>query len=338
MERYSEVNTNSLPSRNNILRHIDVLFEKGFSEKELWHIHDKGMQRYRKLERRISQNRQKIDLPGSEKNLLDIKIELAERIIRSCHLCQHRCMVDRHAGEKGFCRLTDISRYASEFLHMGEEPQLVPSHTIFLTGCVFSCVFCQNREISTRPESGKVVIPEDIAGIIDRRREEGSKNVNFVTPTPHLMNVLKIVRNIRTNVPVVWNSNMYHSPESARLLEGVVDLYLGDFKYGNDLCAHRYSNIRNYMATVGYNFRIASTQADILIRHLVMPGHLECCTKPIMEWIAANTPHVRLNLMFQYAPYYLACRYPEIDRYLTSEEKERAIRIVEEEGLENIVV
>ncbi|MDW7731681.1 MAG: radical SAM protein [Methanolobus sp.] len=338
MERYSEVNANKLPARNIILRHIDVSFEKCFSEKELWHIHDKGMQRYRKLERKISLTRQKIDLPESEKNLLDLKIELSERIIRSCHLCQHRCMVDRRAGEKGFCRLTDISRYASEFLHMGEEPQLVPSHTIFLTGCVFSCVFCQNWDISTHPESGKVVIPEEMAGIIDRRREEGSRNVNFVTPTPHLVSILKIVRNIRTNVPVIWNSNMYHSPESARLLEGVVDLYLGDFKYGNDLCAYRYSKIRNYMATVGHNFRVASTQADILIRHLVMPGHLECCTKPVIKWISENTPNVRLNLMFQYAPYYQACRYPEIDRHLTPEEKERAIQILEEAGLEKILV
>lgn len=338
MERYSGINAHKLPSRNIILKHIDVSFEKDLTEIELWHIHEEGMKRYRNLEIDIKETPINTGFPESEKSLLDLKIELAGRIIRSCHLCQHRCMVDRHAGEKGVCRLTDKSRYASEFLHMGEERQLVPSHTIFFTGCVFSCVFCQNWDISTHPEIGKVVRPEELAGIIDKRYENGSKNVNFVTPTPHLLTILKIVKQIKSNVPVVWNSNMYHSPEAARLLEGVVDIYLGDFKYGNDLCAYKYSKVRDYIQTVRSNFKMASGQAEILVRHLVMPGHLECCTKPIMEWIATNTPRVRLNLMFQYAPYYLACRYPEIDRYLTQEEKERAIQIVKEAGLENILV
>lgn len=338
MEWYSEINASSLPARNIILRHIDVPFEKDLPETELWRIHEEAMQRYRELYMKISGAHRSIDLPGPEKSLLDLKIELSQRVVRSCRLCQHRCMVDRCAGEKGFCRLTDRSGYASEFLHMGEEAQLVPSHTIFFTGCVFSCVFCQNWDISTRPESGKVVIPEELAAIIDHMREKGSLNVNFVTPTPHLMNILKTIRQLRNNIPVIWNSNMYYSPEAAKLLEGVVDLYLGDFKYGNDTCAHRYSKIRNYMATVEHNFKIASGQAEILIRHLLMPGHLECCTRPIIRWIAANTPHVRLNLMFQYRPEYLACRYPEINRHPTNEEKEMALQIVREEGLENILI
>ncbi len=338
MERYSGIRTNTLPARNIILRHLDVSFETGLTEEELWNIHDREMKRYRNLERKIFQTGKAVNLPEAEKNLLDLKVELSERIISSCHLCQHRCMIDRHAGEKGFCRITDVSRYAAEFMHMGEEPQLVPSHTIFFTGCVFSCVFCQNWDISTHPESGRQIIPGELAHVIDNMRAQGSENVNFVTPTPHLVNVLKIVRNIKVNIPVIWNSNTYHSPESAKLLEGVVDLYLGDFKYGNDRCAFRYSKVRNYMETVGQNFKAAADQAEVLVRHLVMPGHLDCCTRPIMRWIAENTPHVRLNLMFQYRPEYLACRYPEINRHLTNEEIKKALLIVKEEGLESILV
>ncbi|WP_235856140.1 radical SAM protein [Methanolobus halotolerans] len=338
MERYSEVTVNKVPAGNNILRYVDVSFEKNLTEKELWNIHDEGMQRYRELEQDPFLTRSHISHPEAGKSLLDLKIELSERIMQACHLCQHRCMVDRHAGKKGFCGLTDVSKYASEFLHMGEELQLVPSHTIFFTGCVFSCVFCQNQDISTHPESGKIIRPKEIASIVGHMHEKGSRNVNFVTPTPHLTNILKVIREIKVNIPIVWNSNMYHSPESAALLEGVVDLYLGDFKYGNDICADRYSRVRNYTHTVENNFKLANKQADILIRHLVMPGHLECCTKPIMKWIAENTPHVRLNLMFQYTPHHMVCRYPEIDRFLTQKEKRRALQIVKEEGLEDILI
>ena len=137
------------------------------------------------------------------------------------------------------------------------------------------------------------------------------------------------------NTPVIWNSNMYHSSEATVLHEGVVDVYLADFRYGNDECALRYSKVSNYMDVVTRNFETAYRDSEILLRHLVIPGHVECCTAPIIEWVAAHTPDVRFNLMFQYRPTYQASEYPEINRYLSSEEVELAEKLLEESGIWN---
>jgi putative pyruvate formate lyase activating enzyme len=214
----------------------------------------------------------------------------------------------------------------------------VPSHTIFFTGCTFSCVYCQNWEISTAPQSGISILPQELAGIITLRRKYGSRNVNFVTPTPHTHIILKILNALKVNIPVVWNSNMYYSEEVARLLEGVVDVYLGDFRYGNDKCARKYSNAPDYLSVVTRNFRLAYTVGEILLRQLVLPGHLECCTKPIVEWTKENIPKVRFNLMFQYRPEYRTYEYSEINRLLTAEEMQRALEIVKEAELEDVLV
>jgi putative pyruvate formate lyase activating enzyme len=117
-----------------------------------------------------------------------------------------------------------------------------------------------------------------------------------------------------------------------------VDVYLGDFKYGNDACAKKLSKVNNYLEIVQPNFKSAYKTAEILLRHLVLPGHLECCTRPIAEWVAKNIPQTRFNLMFQYSPCYRAGGYPEIDRYLTTEEEAQAIEIVTEIGIEDLLI
>ncbi|AKB85242.1 radical SAM protein [Methanococcoides methylutens] len=338
LNRYFRVEKNELPARFRITKSIPVDFDPSASVEDLWEIHGREIWKYRELLESIDSKGKNIELPEATPSLLDLKIEIAERILENCHICERRCGVNRREGEKGFCRLLETSRYASEFLHMGEEPELVPSHTIFFTGCVFACVFCQNWDISTRPDSGFVADPKNLAGIIEMRRLEGSRNLNFVTPTPHAHSVLKIINRTTVNVPMVWNSNMYHSAEVAKLLEGVIDVYLTDFKYGNDECARKYSKVKDYLSVVKRNHELAYQDSEVIIRHLVMPGHLECCTRPIAEWVANYIPEVRFNLMFQYSPYFRASEYPEIDRRLTSSEKRRAIEIVEKAGLEDVLI
>ncbi|WP_445475663.1 radical SAM protein [Methanococcoides methylutens] len=338
LNRYFKVEKDELPARFRIIKSIPADFVPSACVDDLWKIHDSKIEKYQELLESIDSKEKNIELAEATPSLLDLKIAIAEKILENCHMCERRCGVDRRHGEKGFCRLLESSRYASEFLHMGEEPELVPSHTIFFTGCVFACVYCQNWDISTRPESGIEVDPENLARIIKRRRHEGARNVNFVTPTPHAHSVLKIINNVSENIPMVWNSNMYHSEEVAKLLEGVIDVYLADFKYGDDNCARKYSKVQNYLDIVKRDHKIAYQNAEIIVRHLVLPDHLECCTRPIVEWIANNIPEVRFNLMFQYMPYYRASKYPEIDRLLTSDEKRRAIRIVEEAGLEDVLL
>jgi putative pyruvate formate lyase activating enzyme len=335
LSRYFDVMRDKLPSQFMISGSVEVDFKREAPLSELWEIHDKAMKSYRERFEKI------ISLTGlarARPSLLDLKSAIADRILESCHLCERRCGANRRKKEVGYCRCEAVSHYSAEFLHHGEEPELVPSHTIFFTGCDFSCVYCQNWEISTAPQSGISILPQELAGIITLRRKYGSRNVNFVTPTPHTHIILKILNALKVNIPVVWNSNMYYSEEVARLLEGVVDVYLGDFRYGNDKCAKKYSNAPDYLRVAKRNFKLAYSNGEILLRQLVLPGHLECCTKPIVEWTKENIPKVRFNLMFQYRPEYRAYEYPEINRSLTAEEMQRALDIVKEAGLEDVMV
>ncbi|WP_231844872.1 radical SAM protein [Methanocella arvoryzae] len=300
----------------------------------LWKLHDELMAEYR-------QSRAEGKIPAGDRldtSLLDVKIELAERLLKACCFCERRCGCDRFR-KAGACGADAVSRISSEFLHRGEEPELIPSHTIFFEGCNFTCAYCQNWAIATRARSPPLDVLR-MCRVIEARRGQGSANVNFVggDPIPHLHTVLKIVRCMPEELPVIWNSNMYMTPEAMKLLDGVVDLYLADFRYGNDEHAYRYSGIRDYWKVTTRNFLEAKRQARVLVRQLVLPGHVECCTKPIVEWCAENLgKDVRFNLMFQYHPEHRAAVHPEINRPLNMSEIRRATEIVKAAGLTNLV-
>jgi putative pyruvate formate lyase activating enzyme len=276
-------------------------------------------------------------------SLLDLKVELLKRILRKCVLCEWKCRVDRVEGRrKGACHLDSVPRVATFFRHFGEEPPLVDkrgSGTIFFTSCTFRCTFCQNWDISQDPDSGATVTPSMLAAIIKSLRSEGAANINLVggEPTPNLHPILEALRLADVNVPILWNSNMYLTREAMEILSDVVDIWLPDFKWGNDRCAVKYSRIVRYFEVVSRNHRIAHDTADIIIRHLVVPSHIDCCTKPVLEWIASNCPRAVVNVMDQYRPEYLVLKnpsaYPEIARCLTSEEIEEAKGYAEELGL-----
>ena len=215
----------------------------------------------------------------------------------------------------------------------------MPSHTIFFEGCTFACVYCQNWTIATEIR-GNAVDPQELCRVIEQRHAAGGKNVNLVggDPTPHLHTILQIINCTTVNVPFIWNSNMYITPESMKLLEGAIDVFLGDFRYGNDEHASRYSSASNYWAVTTRAFAAANKIAEVIVRQLVLPGHVECCTKPIVEWCAKNLgTDVRFNLMFQYFPEYRAMMFPEINRRLTEAEIKRAKAIVKDAGLTNLV-
>jgi putative pyruvate formate lyase activating enzyme len=336
MERYLKI-LKGAPARHVLLKSVAVQPDfRGLDDRELWRLHDEKIAEYRELNERFATLE---SLPKSKRpSLLDVKAELAARIMERCYFCEIRCGANRYK-RPGACGVDASSHYYSEFLHYGEEPELVPSHTIFFEGCTFACAYCQNWTIATEIR-GSLVDPKAMADLIEVRHKEGGKNVNFVggDPTPHLHTILEIVKHLDANIPTVWNSNMYITPESMKLLEGTVDLFLGDFRYGNDEHASRYSSGANYWAVTTRAFLEAKAQADILVRQLVLPGHVECCTKPIVEWCAQNLgKKVRFNLMFQYYPEYRASMYPEIDRTLSGMEIRRAMEIVKEAGLTNLV-
>lgn len=208
---------------------------------------------------------------------------------------------------------------------MGEEPELVPSHTIFFTGCTLRCRYCQNFEIAFCPLAGREVRPDQLARLIDLRHQEGSANVNLVggDPAPHLAAILETLARVTEDVAVVFNSNMYLSEDALGLLDGVVDVYLADLRYGNDSCASVLSDAPHYTRIVHDTILTGAEHADLMVRHLVLPGHVECCTKPALSWLAERLPGVYLNLMFQYRPCYRVEAGP-MARALTEEERSAA--------------
>jgi putative pyruvate formate lyase activating enzyme len=189
-------------------------------------------------------------------------------------------------------------------------------------------------------ETGRVYKPEELAKEIERLRNSGCRNANLVggEPTPWLKQWLETFKHINVNVPIVWNSNTYYSPETARLLSGFADVYLLDFKYGPGDCAERISDAPKYWETCTRNHLEAKKHGELVIRVLVLPNHLECCTKPILDWIAENLgTETRVNVMFQYRPEWRAHEVLELGRRLTREETERAVELAREAGLANFI-
>lgn len=323
------------PARHTFARGIPAGTDNltSLSEESLWAHHGEGM---RLFEDAWSSG--EAGEPVAGPSLLDLKHEIALRILESCRLCERRCGVNRRRGELGFCGVGETSRLASEFLHLGEEPELVPSHTLFFCGCTFRCAYCQNWDFALDPGAGVRADPADLAERIAAGCDQGSRNANFVggNPDPHLHTILDVVRRLPpgcSHLPMVWNSNMYLSEEAMLLTAGVMDIYLADWRYGNDACAERYSEVANYFAVVSRNFAAAARQGEVMLRQLMLPGHLDCCTLPILRWAAEHLPGVYFNLMFQYRPEYRASLWPELDRRLSAEEKHAALEAARSLGL-----
>jgi len=288
-------------------KHIPTIYKSSESTEELWKKHDSALKTM------------KISDVEPKQSLLDLKIELANRIYKKCHFCERKCKVDRNK-KSGNCGVKQPG-IASEFLHIGEERVLIPSYTIFFSGCTFHCVFCQNWNISQKI-CGTYVEPSTLATMIKKRKNQGARNGNWVggDPTPNLPYILNVLRECNVNIPQVWNSNMYCSIETMKLLEGIIDLYLTDFKYGDDECAKRLSKVDNYTKIIKRNHKIAHKNSEIIIRHLVMPNHVECCSKPIMKWISENLPNTVVNIMAQYRPEYKAYDYDDISKPVSIDE------------------
>ncbi len=320
LERYGLINSGLAPAKFQIARRMEA--ERTDSIEDAHREYKREFLNFwREADTSI------LDEKPAEYSFLHLKVDYLRDLLKECVFCERMCRVNRYNAH-GFCGCGVKSHYSSEFLHFGEEPELVPSHTIFFNRCTFSCVFCQNFDIVHSDD--RVADPKELAMLIDIRRRQGSRNVNFVggNPDQHAHTILEALTYVESNVPVVWNSNMYHSEILAEIIEDVVDVWLGDFKYGSNACAEKYSKVRNYFETVTRNFSRAKEHGELLIRHLVMPSHVECCTERIVEWVLKNLGRsVRFNLMFQYWPAFRAKEYPEISRRLNREEMKRALEI-----------
>ncbi len=313
----------------------EVTFDPGDDADELWALHEKEVSRLRAsgiLDRGPEEGTPPPE--PVEGSLLDLKIELAGRLGAVCELCERRCRADRAGGEAGTCGVVE-SRVSSSFLHHGEEYELVPSHTIFFSGCNLECQFCQNHDISRNPRSGTALTPEDCADLIVGE-EWSSRNVNWVggDPIPNVPFILRTLGVLRSDRPrpQVFNSNMYMTERTIALLDATMDLYLTDFKYGNDDCARRLSHVEGYFEVVSRNHLHAFDQAELIVRHLVLPNHVDCCSVPVLDWLRESIGPLRVNVMDQYRPVYRAREHEDISRRPTTGEFLRAYRHAEAIG------
>lgn len=254
-------------------------------------------------------------------------IKRVEEIMEACSLCERRCGINRLKGKLGHCKAPNKMLISTEFLHYGEEFFFVPSHTIFFMGCTMHCQFCQNWTISQWVENGYEIFPEFLALRIVERKNQGSKNVNLVggEPTPYLLFILKTLKELKklkVNIPIIWNSNFYMSEETIKILNEIIDVFLPDFKYGNNQCAEKLSKVENYFGVVSRNHLLV--KGEIVIRHLILPEHVKCCSFPILEWIAENLGEKCIvNLMDQYYPCFNVLEKKEfgyLRRRITKEE------------------
>jgi len=339
LARYFAVMQNEKTAKFMTAKKLPAEFDKSAPLETLWKEHAKCTEEFCKIEHEIDSGKVH-EFPTPTKSYFDLKIEIANRILQHCHFCSRRCGANRLAGALGYCKCGDTLAVSSIFAHVGEEPELVPSGTIFTMGCTIRCHHCQNWTISQWMEPSAECKPRDMAREVEHLRLSGCRNVNLVggEPTPWLQQWLETFKHVSVNVPVVWNSNSYYSPETAHLLAGFADVYLLDFKYGPANCAERISDAPDYWKVCTRNHLEAKKHGELIIRVLVLPNHLECCTKPTLNWIAENLgAETRVNLMFQYKPEWRAHEIPELHRRLTKHEKEKAVQLAEKVGLRNFV-
>jgi len=342
LPRYFAVMQDEKPAKFTIAKKIPADFSLDDYLETLWVLHNQLTEDYYSLEKQIDAKQKNLDeLATPEKSYLDLKAEIARRIMEKCHLCTRRCGFNRLAGDLGlWCKSGNQITVSSMFEHMGEEPELVPSGTIFTMGCTMRCKHCQNWTISQWFEEGEIYTPKRLATSVENLRRRGCRNVNLVggEPTPWLQQWLETFKHVETNVPVVWNSNSYYSEETAKLLAGFADVYLLDFKYGKNECATRISEAPEYWEACTRNHLYGKKYGELLIRVLVLPDHLACCAKTIFNWIAKNLgTGVRTNVMFQYRPAWRAHEVPELRRRLARSEMDKAIQLASEAELTNFI-
>lgn len=341
LARYFAVMQDEKPAKFQIAKKLPADFKKEDSMEELWQKHEALTREFYQLEKDVNAKLENFEsLPIPESSYLDLKIEIARRMLEKCRFCARKCGVNRLKGKLGFCKCGLAITVSSIFEHIGEEPELVPSGTIFTMGCTMKCKHCQNWTISQWIEKGEVYEPERLACEVEALRRSGCRNANLVggEPTPWLEQWLKTFKHVKVNIPVIWNSNTYYSAETAELLAGFVDVYLLDFKYGPGECAEKISEAPNYWTVCTQNHLTANKYGELIMRVLVLPGHLECCTKPILAWIAENLGReTRVNVMFQYRPEWRAYEVPELRRRLTKGEMDKAIELAKEAGLTNFI-
>lgn len=287
--------------------------------------------------------------------MLQVKY-MKKSLLTSCRLCPRQCGANRAAGERGFCGSTYQLRAARAALHFWEEPCISGeqgSGAVFFSGCPLRCIYCQNHNIAAAT-AGKEISVSRLADIFLELEQKGALNINLVTPThyvPQILSALNAARCKGLNLPIVYNCGGYESVSTLKLLEGYIDIYLPDFKYLNEDTARRYSNAKNYpeVAKAAIKEMVRQTgavyfndagiaQHGTIVRHLVLPGHTEE-SKQIIHYLHktyGNT--IFMSIMNQYTPMPAVENIPSLNRKLTSAEYDDVLDYAIAIGVENAFI
>ncbi|MCX5749709.1 MAG: radical SAM protein [Candidatus Saganbacteria bacterium] len=291
----------------------------------------------------------------SKATIIEERIKQAQELLKRCCLCGHRCGADRTSGGLGICGAGKDIYISSYTAHLGEEPVFSGtkgSGTIFFTYCNLSCAYCQNYEISQK-HLGKKVSEKELADIMLSLQKKGCHNINLVSPThfmPQILAALKIAFEKGLDIPVVYNTNGYDSLELLKILDGIADIYMPDFKYFDDEKAKKYSNAENYVETAKAGIKEMFRQAGnlvldgedialkgLLVRHLGLPNNISG-GKEVLDFLSSISKDIWISIMSQYSPQNKAKEYPELNRKITPEEYWDVIRHAQSLKLENYLI
>ncbi len=274
-------------------------------------------------------------------------------LYKNCHLCPRECGAGRLNGKIGFCGKTASLSLARAALHMWEEPCISGeegSGTVFFSGCCLRCIYCQNREIAIG-DSGKTVDDRRLEEIFFELQSQGANNINLVTPTHYLPHIIQALRSAKAHglsIPVVYNTGGYEKAETLKLLDGLVDIYLPDFKYLSSDIAKKYSFAPDYAnfakSAIAEMFRQVGKpvfddrgimKKGVIVRHLVLPGHTED-SKSILKYLYETYgDDIFVSIMSQYTPLAAMKDHPQLSRRITEDEYDEVVDYAVELGIEN---
>jgi len=259
---------------------------------------------------------------GLDRSTFASRAAQARKMLAACELCEHRCRVDRYRGPAGTCRLGATSHVYRHYLSYAEELELLPSYMVYFAGCNLRCSSCIQIPACLDANHGTAVAADPLVQMAKQAAAQGARTINLVggEPSLHVHTILEMAATGDTPLPMVLNSNMYMSPAVLDWLDGIVNLYLADFKFGNDACAARIAGAPNYTNVVTRNLQRAAGQGKLLVRHLLLPGHVNCCLKPVVQWMARQLPAVPLHVMYSYTQGWRCDSEGELNRLVSSEE------------------
>jgi putative pyruvate formate lyase activating enzyme len=260
---------------------------------------------------------------------------LARAMLAECRFCAHDCAANRLAGPAGRCHAGADARVFCAQVEVTDELELIPTYAVAFSGCDFRCAFCITGAESWNARAGEAFDAVEISARAIAALEHGARTVMMLggEPTVHLHAALELVSRLPSDARLVWKTNAHGSRDARNLLEGMFDVWLADYKFGNDTCSEALARIPGYTSAAHENLRWAAQHSELIVRHLLMPGHLECCWRPVAKWLAAELPGVKTNLRDGFWPAWQSRRHAELRATVPPAESKAAFALARQLGL-----